>query len=744
MAHLPDLIRDLGLILMAAAAVTVLFRALKQPVVLGYLIAGFLVGPHFGLLPTVKDQKSIAIWAEIGVIFLLFGLGLEFSFRKLSRVGKSASITALFEVLFMLGLGALTGQLLGWSKIDSLFLGALLSISSTAIIVRAFDELQLKARTFVSLVFGVLIVEDLLAVLLLVLLSSVAVSQTLGGSELMISGVRLGFFLVLWFSLGIYLLPSLLGRMRVHLSNETTLIVAVGLCLMMVVVASEAGLSPALGAFVMGSLFAETREGRHIEKLIHPVKDLFSAIFFVSVGMLINPHLLWEYAGSTALITGVLISGKFLSVTLGALLSGRSVRHSVQTGMSLAQIGEFSFIIATLGASLKVTSEFLYPIAVSVSAITTFTTPYLIRLSDPLYTWIDRRLPVTVKASLARYEAAMSRTGESRLLEILWREYGLKIILNGVIVVALTFAMRRYALPYADRLLAEIWLPARPVMLILTLILCAPFLWAIFIGVRAHAGAYSREVTEQLRRLQIGVMLMRFVAGATLVGFILSNFTSVLAFSGVVAAALLALGIAFFTRYSENLYRVIERRFISNLSENEREELQRKPVLPELAPWSATLAEFTLSHSSPLVAKTLQDCQLKERYGVTIAMIERGHSRILAPKRGEILLPGDRLYLIGTDEQLAASRPSIESNEVVTLAPVDPNFGLASLQLQASDPYVGKPIRECGLREQLQALIVGIERQGKRILNPDSTLSLEPGDLLWIVGDRAKLKQIRP
>jgi CPA2 family monovalent cation:H+ antiporter-2 len=742
MAHLPDLIRDLGLILMAAAAVTLLFRALKQPVVLGYLIAGFLVGPHFGFLPTVKDQKSIAIWAEIGVIFMLFGLGLEFSFRKLSRVGKSASITAIFEILLMLGLGALTGQILGWSKMDSLFLGAILSISSTTIIVRAFDELGLKARNFVNLVFGVLVVEDLLAILLLVILSSVAVSQTLGGSELLVSVFRVGFFLILWFLLGIYLLPSLLGRMRTHMSDETTLIVALGLCLMMVVVATEAGLSAALGAFVMGSLLAETREGRRIEHLIHPVKDLFSAIFFVSVGMLINPTLLWQHIDSILLITMVVIVGKFISTALGALLSGRSVRHSVQAGMSLAQIGEFSFIIATLGASLKVTSDFLYPIAVSVSAITTFTTPYLIRWADPLHAWIDRRLPTSVKSSLSRYEATMSRTSESRILSILWRAYGLKMVLNTVPIVAITFAMRRYALPYAERWLSDLWLPARPAMLGITLVLCAPFLWAVFIGIRAHASAYSREITEQLRRLQIGVVMVRFVTGAALVGFILSNFSSVLAFSGVVVTSLAALGVAFFSRFSETLYRGIERRFISNLTENERLELERKAALPELAPWSATLAEFTLSHSSPFVAKALQDCQLKERFGVTIAMIERGHARILAPKRGEILLPGDRLYLIGTDEQLASSRPQIESVTPITLAPVDPNFGLASLQLQSTDPYVGKAIRDCGLREQLHALIVGIERNGKRILNPDSALKLESGDLLWIVGDRGKLKKL--
>ena len=370
MIHLPDLIQDLGLILMAAALVTILFKKLKQPVVLGYLIAGFLVGPNFAFLPTVKDHASILIWAEIGVIFMLFGLGLEFSFKKLKKVGKSASITASFEILCMLGCGYLTGQLLGWSKMDSLFLGGILSISSTTIIVRAFDELNLKGRSFVSLVFGVLIVEDLIAILLLVLLSSVAVTQSLSGSELLFSALRLGFFLIIWFLLGIYLLPVLLRNFREHLSDETMLIVSLGLCLMMVVIATQVGFSPALGAFVMGSILAETPKGQRIEQLLLPVKNLFSAIFFVSVGMLINTRILLSHFDIILLIAVVTIAGKFVSSLIGALLSGRSLKSSVQAGMSLAQIGEFSFIIATLGVTLKVTSDFLYPIAVAVCALT--------------------------------------------------------------------------------------------------------------------------------------------------------------------------------------------------------------------------------------------------------------------------------------------------------------------------------------------------------------------------------------
>lgn len=414
MIHLPELIQDLGFILATAAVVTLVCKKLKQPVVLGYLIAGFLLGPHVSFMPTIKDVSAVKIWAEIGVIILLFGLGLEFSFKKLAQVGKTASITALFEVIFMVSVGYVAGQILGWKPMDSLFLGGILSISSTTIIVRAFDELGLKSRKFVSLVFGVLIVEDIVAILLLVLLSTVAVSQNFSGTELLFSSARLMFFLILWFVLGIYILPSLIHRVRHWLNDETVLVVSLGLCLLMVSVATYAGFSPALGAFIMGSLLSETREGVRIEKIIHPVRDLFAAVFFVSVGMLIDPSVLVEYRYEIILITLMTVFGKFISSALGALISGASVRHSVQMGLSLAQIGEFSFIIATLGLSLNVTSHFLYPIAVAVSAITTFTTPYLIRSADPFCLWLEKKIPNNVNQLLLRYRAAVQSEGGQR------------------------------------------------------------------------------------------------------------------------------------------------------------------------------------------------------------------------------------------------------------------------------------------------------------------------------------------
>lgn len=408
MLHLPPLIEDLALILAAAGVVTLLFRRFHQPTVLGYIIAGFLVGPYFPFFPTISDAANVKIWAEIGVIFLLFALGLEFSFKKLVRVGGAASLTATVEVVAMAVIGFTTGKLFGWNNMDSLFLGGILSISSTTIIIRAFEEVGVKGRGFVNLVFGVLIVEDLIAILLLVLLSTIAISQTAAGTEMFLAIGKLLFFLILWFLAGVFLLPTILSRLRRLLTEETLLVVSLGLCFVMVYLTTHAGFSPALGAFIMGSLLAETAEGKRIEHTIKSVKDLFAAIFFVSVGMLIDPQVLAKFAVPIAVITFVTILGKTLSTALGVLLSGKSLRHAIQSGLSLAQIGEFSFIIAGLGLTLKVTSDFLYPVAVGVSAVTTFTTPYMIKSADRIYRHLEASLPSKWLRILAAYNQATS------------------------------------------------------------------------------------------------------------------------------------------------------------------------------------------------------------------------------------------------------------------------------------------------------------------------------------------------
>ncbi len=738
MMHLPALIQDLGFILITATVVTLLCRWLKQPVVLGYLIAGFLVGPHVPFIHTVTDIKGVQVWAEIGVIFLLFSLGLEFSFKKLSKVGGSSGITALFEISCMLMIGFFTGRILGWSTMDCLFLGGILSISSTSIIVRALDELSLKTKSFVPLVFGVLVVEDLLAVLLLMVLSTLAATATFSGEEVVLSVFKLGFFLSLWFLVGIYLLPVILKKIKGMLNNETILIISIGLCLMMVMIATKVGFSPALGAFVMGSLLAETSEGQRIEKVLHPVRDLFAAVFFVSVGMLINPPLLLEYSGTIVLITLAVLFGKIISVSLGALVSGQSLRTSVQAGFSLAQIGEFSFIIATLGLTLKVTSDFLYPIAVAVSAITSFTTPYQIRYSQAFARWLESRLGQPVIQRLNRYQNTISRSSGRGLLKLAWDEYGMKIILNTVMTIAVTLAMTRMVLPMVITKLSfmnygfVIFLGA-----IFNFIAAGPFLWAVMTGAPAHITDYDSDVINQLKRLQIGLFLVRVIMGFMLVSFIVGQYAPLETTSGIILTVL-ALGIVFFNKYAEPLYRTIEKRFVNNLNDSAIDDLVKTSVRPELSPWQATMTEFVVSPESPLVAKALSESQLKERFGLTIAMIQRGERQILAPRREELILPFDKLFLIGDEEQLAGAQALIETKDKLTSQNSEV-YGLNSLMILDHSPFVNKSIRECGIRNELNALIVGIEREGRRILSPDASMVLQNGDLLWIVGDTQKI-----
>lgn len=739
MNHLPDLIRDLGFILITAACVTLLFKKLHQPVVLGYLIAGFFLGPHFPFFINVQDTASVHIWAEIGVIFLLFGLGLEFSFKKLSRVGKSAGITAFVEAAFMLGLGFLTGKIIGWNSIDSLYLGGILSISSTTIIVRAFDELGMKGKKFVSLVFGILIVEDLIAILLLVLLTTVAVSNTLSGSALASATFKLGFFLTIWFLVGIYIIPIFLKSIRKLLNPETTVVVSLALCLLMVIIATNVGFSAPLGAFIMGSILAETKEGKSIEHLLNPIKDLFSAVFFVSVGMLINPVSLYEYADVILIITLVTIFGKIASTTVGALLSGQSLKTSMFAGMSLAQIGEFSFIIATLGVTLKVTSDFIYPIAVAVSAITTFTTPYLIKNSNYLFEMINARLPQGFKDRLDHYESTFVTHRDGGVMSLLWKAYGIRILLNITVVVGIALFTEHFILNFVYGLNTQSKdIPG--IGAIISIIIAAPFLWAVLFGPPAQSVLSSPQNVIKLRGLLVGVTIGRVILGIALVLGLVSRFTTMKSSYLIALIGIIIISIIF-RKYIEPFYKSIEERFMYNLNEKEREELSLQKNRPVLAPWDALMSEFVVSPNSTINGKTLQDSELKENFGVTIALIERGNKKIMAPGRDTLLMSYDLLYLIGSDAQLSKAKQVIEAVDIQIDDHDHSNYGLESFSLSPNSPYIEKTIRDCGLRETIEGLIIGVEREGKRILNPDSGMTLKIGDLLWVVADIKKVNQ---
>lgn len=472
------LILDLTLITIYAAIVTLLFKKLKQPTVLGYILAGILAGPYFDFLPTVKDSENLVLWADIGVIFLLFGLGLEFSFKKMLNVGKAAMITANANILFMLFLGYNTGLLLGWSTMDSFFLGSMISMSSTTIIIKAFDDLNIKKQRFTDLVFGVLVVEDLVGILLLVLLPTIALGSTIDGQALLWSTGKLILFLVLCFVTGIYLVPTFLKKIERFLNDEQLLLVMIALCFGMVWLANYSGFSSALGAFIMGSILAETPLLERIEKTIKPLKDFFGAVFFVSVGMMVNPAMFLEYALPIVVITFIVMVGKIAFSCFGFIVSGQPLKTAVLGAFSLAQVGEFAFIIASLGMSLGVLHKQVYPIIVAVSVITTFFTPMMIKFAEPMFTVIKRYLPEKWQIFLAQHATGQKETkSEERLWNMLFKNYLSRLILFIIINFAVIGLSNYIIVPFVHRYLPN--MAARAVVTLITLLLMSPFLKAL-------------------------------------------------------------------------------------------------------------------------------------------------------------------------------------------------------------------------------------------------------------------------
>lgn len=738
MTHLPVLIADLGLILAAGGITTILFKKIKQPLVLGYILAGLLVGPHFKFIPTVSDNTNITIWAEIGVIFLLFSLGLEFSFKKLVKVGGSSSITAIVEIIGMCIIGYFAGKLMGWKPMDSIFLGAVLSVSSTTIIIRAFDELGVKHKKFANLVFGALIVEDLAAILIMVLLTTIAVSQQFAGTEMLISILKLSFFLILWFLGGIFIIPTFLKWTKKLMNDETLLIVSLALCLVMVILAVKVGFSPALGAFIMGSILAETTQAEKIEHLTKSVKDLFGAIFFVSVGMLIDPSVLVAYWKPILIITSITIVGKLITTGGGALLSGQPLKTSVQTGMSLTQIGEFSFIIATLGLSLKVTSEFLYPITVAVSAITTFTTPYLIKYSENFYNVLTKILPKRWLDALSRYSSSTEGITTLSDWKILLRAYISNTIIHTVIIIAVVLLSSRYLHPFILSNIAD-GTNGVIVSVILSFLIMSPFLWALSIK-RIERVAYAHLWLNKkyTRGPLIAIEVFRIALGIFFVGFLMYEFFDTFVAGGI-ALALIVLVMVIFSRRLQAFYERMENRFFYNL--NARETAKKQP---EILPWDTHLLELTVAPESKLVGQTLIDLAVREKYGINIAMIERGKIMIPTPKPNERLYPHDKVLVIGTDDELASVKHLFEGDVVEENETAFPkkDMSLQKIVINSKSPIYHQTIRASGIREKTQGLVVGIERNGERILNPPSDFVFENEDIVWIVGNNKRIPEL--
>lgn len=748
MGHLPKLIEDLALILIVAAFVVLIFRKIKQPLVLGYIIAGFLVSPNFKIFPSIVDSENIKTLAEIGVIFLLFSLGLEFSFKKLMNVGGSASVTAFIEIIFITVAGYFTGKLLGWSTMDSLFLGGMLASSSTTIIIRAFDELGVKTKNFAKTVFGVLVVEDIVVILLMVLLSTIAVTKEFEGIQILFTVAKLLFFLSLWFLLGIFLLPTFLKKIKHLVDEEILLILSIGLCLGMVLLATNVGFSAELGAFVMGSIIAETTVAEKLEHTFKPVKDLFGAVFFVSVGMMINYDAMITYAWPIFIVTLLTLFGKMVSSTLGALISGQPLKQSVQVGMSMAQIGEFAFIVATLGLSLGVISDFLFPVAVGVSAITTFTTPYLIKSSEPFYNWLVKVIPPKYLAKINKYSANTQSIQAENSWQTILKNYGRIIVINGIIIIAVYLLFSNFIIPTINENLESndiknIIGNALPILFIL------PFLWALM-AKRPSSGSYKElwTKTKYNRGPLLIIEIARFVLGIAILGFFLDRFASTeISFFITIPVALIL--IIFFSKKLNRFYNRLEKRFISNL--NDRSEKSDPDAvtrlagttdgISNLAAWDVHIIELEVNPLADYIGKNLNELQWREKYGINIGYIRRGEKLIHTPDRNQILMPYDKVGIIATDDQFQIFKFIFDSRELVPEQNTD-HIKLGKILINHHSPAKGLSIRESGIRDKTDGLVIAIRRGDERILNPDSSEILQVDDIVWVVGNDKKIEKL--
>ncbi|MCM1452414.1 MAG: cation:proton antiporter [Clostridium sp.] len=731
--NVESLITDLAFILLLGAVVTILFKWIKQPVVLGYIVAGFLASPNFEYLPSVNTIENIDFWAQIGIVVLLFSLGLEFSFKKLMNSGGSAAVTALIIVSGMMGAGFVAGHLMHFSTINSLFLGGMLSMSSTTIIIKAFNDLGLRQKKFTSLVLAVLIVEDLFAVVMMVLLSSIAINKSVAGGDLLFSVAKLVFFLAIWFLVGVFVLPSLFNLWRPFLNSETLLVVSMGLCLGMAVFSVYCGFSLALGAFVMGSILAGTSYAERIEHVVTPVKDLFGAVFFISVGMMVQPTVIANYWGPILILSAVVVVGMIVFGTFGMLVTGQSLKVAIESGFSLTQIGEFAFIIATLGMSLGVLNPTIYPIVVAVSVLTTFGTPYFIKMAPVAYAFVERHLPKKLHFLIDRYQKEASK---SNAVKRAWvptlKRYLSSTLLYSIIIIAIILVSQKFLYPWLGEIVPKY---SRALSLAITLAAAAPFLMALLLPIKGCVNTEGKsKFSANVPR--IVMTIFRYAIAIVFTIYIVSwhSGRGVGVVTGLITLGLIALVLSRRLNTSVNN---IEQKFFDNLNERElRRSGKNNNVVNDLH-----LAYMTVGNGSDFIGQRLMDSNLRRKYGVNVVSIQRGANMIPIPSAKERLFPGDVIGVIGTDEQITAILPNIEANKETT-SNVSPNdFKLKSIMISEASPLVGKTPLTSNLRDKYEALVVAVQR-GDQYIDTDPNLRFAPNDILWLVGRTSKLSSI--
>lgn len=744
MGELPHLVKDLALILVVAGIVTIVFKKLKQPLVLGYVVAGFLVSPHMPYIMSVADRADISTWGDIGVMFLLFSLGLDFSFKKILKMGASPIISTCSIVFCMMMLGIVTGHLFGWSRMDSIFLGGMLAMSSTTIIYKAFDDLGLRQQRFAGLVMSVLILEDILAIVMMVMLSAIANGSNPDGGQMIGSLMKIGFFLILWFVVGIFLIPLMLRSMRKFINNETLLIVALGLCCAMAVLSTKVGFSSAFGAFVMGSILAETIEAERIIKVVEPVKNLFGAVFFVSVGMLVDPAILVEYSWPIVTLVLVIILGQVIFGSLSFLIGGQSLKSAMQCGFSMAQIGEFSFIIASLGLSLGVIGKFLYPVVVAVSVITTFLTPYMIRMATPAYGMLERRLPKKWIMAMNNLTLAKQTTQPEAKWRTLIKQMVRITVIYSILSGASIALMFTSFLPFVRQLLPHWW--ANAACGLLTLLFISPFLRAIMMKKNHSEEFKALWNSNPYNRLPlILTIIVRVAVASAFVFYIcyyLTRFTNAL----MISIALAAVALMIISRSLKKRSIKMERLFMQNLRSREivAEVMGRRRPLYEgrLLDRDVHISDFTIPEDSLWAGKMLRELEFRNRYGVHISSILRGSQRINIPNGGTILFPGDNIQAIGSDDQLTAFSEALNTE----LHDKDPEIEKREMKLHQvvinrNGIFAGKTLRDSGIRDVYNCMVVGLEEGKENLSQMDPSHKLRHGEAIWIVGEQDDIER---
>ena len=749
MSELPALIKDLALILVVAGIVTLLFKKLKQPLVLGYVVAGFLVSPHMPYTMSVVDQADIHTWADIGVMFLLFSLGLDFSFKKILKMGASPVIATCTIVFCMMMLGMLVGHAFGWAKMDCIFLGGMLAMSSTTIIYKAFDDLGLRQQQFAGIVMSVLILEDILAIVMMVMLAAIASGNNPDGGQMIGSVARIGFFLVLWFVVGIFAIPLFLRSVRRLMNNEVLLVVSLGLCCAMAVLSTKVGFSSAFGAFVMGSILAETIEAEKIIKLVEPVKNLFGAIFFVSVGMLVDPAILVKYALPIFVLVMTILIGQALFGSFGFMLAGESLKSAMKCGFSMAQIGEFSFIIASLGLSLGVIGDFLYPVVVAVSVITTFLTPYMIRLATPAYNKLERHLPNRLISSLNRLTMSHPNTIEKSKWKRLLLQMGVNTLIYGILSAAIITLMFTIFLPFMQRVLPgeHLSVYVHIITAVVTVLLIAPFLRAMVMK-KNHSEEWKALWQESnVNHLPlIFTSLVRMVVAASFVFYICNRlFRFRPAF--VITIGLAVVILIVYSRWVKRRSIRLERLFILNLRSRDIEAQvhgHKRPLYEgRLLDRDIHIADFEVPADSLWTGQTLRELSLGKKYGVHVSSILRANRRLNIPDGHSVIFPGDKLQVIGSDDQLTTFRHALESElygEDMELEKRE--MRLRSMVINSSSKFIGKTLEESGIRDQYNCMVVGIEQGEENLSQVKPTYRFERGDIIWVVGEEDALNQL--